>query len=87
MADISFTAPPGQVTALVGASGAGKTTLIKLLLRFYDPDRGRISLDGHDLRDLDPRQLRANIAVVLQETLLLDGTVAENILARRCWPR
>lgn len=83
VADISFTAPPGQVTALVGASGAGKTTLIKLLLRFYDPDRGRISLDGHDLRDLDPRQLRANIAVVLQETLLLDGTVAENILAGR----
>ena len=80
---ISFTALPGQTTALVGPSGAGKTTLIKLLLRFYDPDRGEISLDGHDLRDLDPAQLRANIAVVLQETLLLDGTIADNILAGR----
>ena len=83
VAGISFAALPGQTTALVGPSGAGKTTLIKLLLRFYDPARGRISLDGHDLRDLDPRQLRASIAVVLQETLLLDGTVAENILAGR----
>jgi ATP-binding cassette, subfamily B, bacterial len=83
VSDISFAALPGQTTALVGVSGAGKTTLIKLLLRFHDPDRGQINLDGHDLRDLDPRQLRANIAVVLQETLLLDGTVAENILAGR----
>jgi ATP-binding cassette subfamily B protein len=81
--DIGFTARPGQTTALVGASGAGKTTLMKLLLRFYDPTDGRITLDGHDLRDLDPRQLRANIAIVLQETLLLDGTIAENILAGR----
>jgi ATP-binding cassette, subfamily B, bacterial len=83
LAGIGFTALPGQATALVGASGAGKSTLIKLLLRLHDPDSGRISLDGHDLRDLDPQQLRANIAVVLQETLLLDGTVAENILAGR----
>ncbi len=83
VAGISFTALPGQTTALVGPSGAGKTTLIKLLLRFCDPTRGRISLDGHDLRDLDPKQLRANIAVVLQETLLLDGTIADNILAGR----
>ena len=83
VAGISFAALPGQVTALVGASGSGKTTLVKLLLRLYDPASGSISLDGHDLRDLDPRQLRANIAIVLQETLLLDGTVAENILAGR----
>ena len=54
VAGVSFAALPGQTTALVGASGAGKTTLIKLLLRFYDPARGQISLDGHDLRDLDP---------------------------------
>jgi ATP-binding cassette subfamily B protein len=78
---LSFTAQPGQTTAIVGASGAGKTTLLKLLLRFYDPTAGRITLDGHDLRDLDPDQLRANIAIVLQETLLLDGTIADNIRA------
>ncbi|NMH95512.1 ABC transporter ATP-binding protein [Pseudonocardia bannensis] len=83
LTDVGFSAPPGTITALVGASGAGKTTLTKLLLRFYDPAQGRITLDGHDLRELDPAQLRANIAVVLQETLLLDGTVAENILAGR----
>jgi ATP-binding cassette subfamily B protein len=80
---ISFTALPGQTTAIVGASGAGKTTMLKLLLRFYDPTAGRITLDGHDLRDLDPEQLRTNIAIVLQETLLLDGTVADNIRAGR----
>jgi ATP-binding cassette, subfamily B, bacterial len=80
---ISFTAEPGQTTAIVGASGAGKTTLLKLLLRFYDPTAGHINLDGIDLRDLDPEALRANIAIVLQETLLLDGTIAENILAGR----
>lgn len=83
LTDVSCTAFPGQTTAVVGISGAGKSTLTKLLLRFYDPARGRITLDGHDLRDLDPEQLRANIAIVLQETLLLDGTVAENILAGR----
>jgi ATP-binding cassette, subfamily B, bacterial len=80
---VSFTAQPGQTTAIVGASGAGKTTLLKLLLRFYDPTTGRITLDGHDLRELDPDELRANIAIVLQETLLLDGTIAENIRAGR----
>ncbi|MGH3836916.1 MAG: ABC transporter ATP-binding protein, partial [Pseudonocardiaceae bacterium] len=80
---VSFTALPGQTTAIVGASGAGKTTLLKLLLRFYDPTSGRITLDGHDLRHLDPEQLRANIAIVLQETLLLDGTIADNIRAGR----
>ena len=83
MDQISFTALPGHTTAIVGASGAGKTTLLKLLLRFYDPTTGRITLDGHDLRELDPDQLRANIAIVLQETLLLDGTIAENIRAGR----
>jgi ATP-binding cassette subfamily B protein len=81
--EISFTALPGQTTAIVGASGAGKTTLFKLLLRLYDPSTGHITLDGTDLRALDPAQLRANIAVVLQETLLLDATIAENILAGR----
>jgi ATP-binding cassette subfamily B protein len=80
---VSFTAQPGQITAIAGASGAGKTTLLKLLLRFYDPTSGRVTLDGHDLRELDPEVLRANIAIVLQETLLLDGTIADNILAGR----
>ncbi|OLM18384.1 MULTISPECIES: ABC transporter ATP-binding protein [unclassified Pseudonocardia] len=81
--DIGFTAAPGETTAIVGASGAGKTTLMKLLLRFYDPTEGRITLDGHDLRDLDPHALRGAVAIVLQETLLLDGTIEENILAGR----
>jgi ATP-binding cassette subfamily B protein len=82
---VSFSADPGTTTALVGLSGAGKSTLARLLLRLrlYDPTRGRITLDGHDLRDLDPAELRANIAIVLQETLLLDATVAENIRAGR----
>jgi ABC-type multidrug transport system fused ATPase/permease subunit len=81
--DITFTAQPGHTTAIVGASGAGKTTLLKLLLRFYDPTHGHITLDGTDLRTLDPTELRTHIAIVLQETLLLDGTIAENILAGR----
>jgi ATP-binding cassette, subfamily B, bacterial len=81
--DVSFTAQPGQTTAIVGASGSGKTTLLKLLLRFYDPTAGKITLDGHDLRELQPDDLRANIAIVLQETLLLDGTIADNIRAGR----
>ena len=80
---VGFTAEPGQTTAIVGASGAGKTTMLKLLLRFYDPTAGKITLDGTDLRELDPEELRANIAIVLQETLLLDGTIEENILAGR----
>jgi ABC-type multidrug transport system fused ATPase/permease subunit len=80
---VSFTATPGQTTAIVGASGAGKTTLLKLLLRFYDPMSGRITLDGFDLREFDPHELRANIAIVLQETLLLDGSIADNIRAGR----
>lgn len=80
---VSFCALPGQTTAVVGASGAGKSTLTKLLLRFYDPTHGRILLDGIDLQAVDLDALRANIAIVLQETLLLDGTIADNILAGR----
>ncbi|WP_243788632.1 ABC transporter ATP-binding protein [Saccharopolyspora gloriosae] len=79
--DVNVTADPGERVAIVGASGAGKSTLTKLLLRFYDPDRGSISLDDTDLRELDPKELRSKIAIVLQETLLLDGTIEENILA------
>jgi ABC-type multidrug transport system fused ATPase/permease subunit len=78
--DLRFMIDPGQKLAVVGASGAGKTTLTKLLLRFYDPDRGRITLDGVDLRELALGDLRRNLAAVLQETLVFDGTVRDNIL-------
>jgi ATP-binding cassette subfamily B protein len=77
--DLSFDVGPGEVIALVGPSGAGKSTVAKLLLRFYDPDAGSIRLDGHDLRDLNLHSLRENVAVLLQETLVFDGTVRENI--------
>jgi ATP-binding cassette, subfamily B, bacterial len=70
---------PGETLALVGPSGAGKSTLAKLLLRFYDPHFGRIMLDGRDLRDLTLASVRANIALLLQETLVFDGTIYENI--------
>ena len=77
--DVSFTAAPGQLIGVVGASGSGKSTLGKLLLRFYDPTCGTVTLDGHDLRDLRLKDLRRNVAVVMQETLVMDGTIAENI--------
>jgi ATP-binding cassette subfamily B protein len=70
---------PGETLALVGASGAGKTTLAKLLLRFFDPDAGRVTLDGIDLRDMALSDLRGNLAALLQETLVLDATVHDNI--------
>lgn len=77
--DISLEANPGEVTALVGPSGAGKTTLVTLLPRFYDPLAGRILLDGTDLRDLNVLSLRRAIGIVPQETQLFSGTIAENI--------
>jgi ABC-type multidrug transport system fused ATPase/permease subunit len=77
--DVSFRIEPGETLAIVGASGAGKTTILRLLLRFYDPASGRILLDGHDVRDLDLRSLRENIAIVLQESLVFSGTIRDNI--------
>ncbi|MBO1416395.1 ABC transporter ATP-binding protein [Streptomyces sp. FH025] len=79
LSGVSFTAAPGETVALVGTSGAGKSTVAKLLLRFYDPDQGAIRLDGHDLRGIGLSDLRDHVAVVLQETLVLHGTVRENI--------
>jgi subfamily B ATP-binding cassette protein MsbA len=78
--DISLEIAPGEVLALVGPSGAGKSTLFNLIPRFYDPTSGVIRLDGHDLRTLTIASLRANIAIVPQDTLLFSGTVRENIL-------
>jgi len=71
--------PAGQTIALVGSTGAGKTTLAKLISRFYDPSDGRVSLDGVDLRDLHPKDLRRAIVMVTQEAYLFSGTVADNI--------
>jgi ATP-binding cassette subfamily B protein len=70
---------PGETLALVGRSGAGKSTIAKLLLRFYDPTSGRVLFDGEDLRDLSLFSLRDNVAVLLQETLVFDGTIRDNI--------
>ena len=77
--DVSFTIPPGRLAALVGPSGAGKTTITYLVPRFYDPDAGRITLDGHDLRELDLRSLGEQIGMVTQETYLFHTTIRDNI--------
>ncbi|WP_423059063.1 ABC transporter ATP-binding protein [Brevibacterium linens] len=71
--------PAGQIVALVGATGAGKSTLVKLVTRFYDPSVGRITLDEVDLRDLDDGQLRSSVVMVTQESFLFAGTIADNI--------
>jgi ATP-binding cassette subfamily B protein len=83
LCDVSLRVEPGQTLALVGASGAGKSTVAKLLLRFYDPEHGAVYLDGADLRTLRLTDVRDHVAVVLQETLVLHGTVRENILYGR----
>jgi ATP-binding cassette, subfamily B, multidrug efflux pump len=77
--DISFTVEAGRKVALVGATGAGKTTVISLLARFYDVQRGRVTLDGVDVRALDPVALRGALALVLQDVHLFSGTIASNI--------
>jgi ATP-binding cassette subfamily B protein len=77
--DISFTIEPGQTVAIVGHTGAGKTTLTSLMMRFYDVTAGQILLDGVDLRELDLAALRQHFAVVLQDPFLFTGTLAENI--------
>jgi len=77
--DVSFTVSPGQSVALVGHTGSGKTTITNLLMRFYDAQKGRILLDGVDVRDWDLQSLRENFAVVLQDIFLFTGTVESNI--------
>ncbi len=77
--DISFEVKPGQVVGIVGPTGAGKSTLVSLLPRFYDPKGGRILLDGMETRELTLKSLREQVSIVLQEPLLFSGTIAENI--------
>ncbi|HET6897239.1 MAG TPA: ABC transporter transmembrane domain-containing protein, partial [Vicinamibacteria bacterium] len=77
--DIDFTVEPGRSVALVGATGAGKTSIISLLTRFYDVQQGRVTLDGVDVRALDPAQLRSSLALVLQDVHLFSGTITSNI--------
>lgn len=78
--NLSMKVDPGETVAIVGATGSGKSTLINLLERMYDPDSGRILLDGHDLRELDPQWLRNTVGLVMQEVYLVPGTIKENIL-------
>jgi ATP-binding cassette subfamily B protein len=77
--DLSFVVEPGQRVAIVGATGSGKTTIINLLLRFYDVQQGRITIDGVDIRDMDLHDLRALFALVLQDVHLFSGTIAGNV--------
>jgi ABC-type multidrug transport system fused ATPase/permease subunit len=79
LGDVSITVPPGQTVALVGATGAGKSTFAKLVARFYDPTDGRVLVDGHDLRTVKADSLRSQMGIVPQEAFLFSGTVADNI--------
>jgi ATP-binding cassette, subfamily B, bacterial len=77
--EVTLEVPPGQTLALVGATGAGKSTLAKLVARFYDPDAGRVLIDGHDLRDVTEKSLRSQLGIVPQESFLFSGTIRDNI--------
>jgi len=79
LSKVTFEAKPGERVALLGATGSGKTTIINLLPRFYDPSEGRITIDGYDLRDVTLDSLRSRIGIVLQETTLFSGSIRENI--------
>jgi ABC-type multidrug transport system fused ATPase/permease subunit len=76
---VTLLVPPGQTLALVGATGAGKSTLAKLVARFYDPNEGRVLIDGHDLRDVTENSLRSQLGIVPQESFLFSGTIRDNI--------
>src|SRR5205823_7286732 len=77
--DLSFSVEPGQTVAIVGPTGAGKTTLVNLIMRFYELGSGRILLDGVDIASLERAQLRSQIGMVLQDTWLFHGTIRDNI--------
>jgi ABC-type multidrug transport system fused ATPase/permease subunit len=79
LTDLNLAVPAGQTVALVGTTGAGKTTIAKLIARFYDPSSGSVTLDGVDLRDLAQSELRRHVVMVTQENFMFDGTVADNI--------
>ena len=79
LADVNLHVPPGQTVALVGETGAGKSTFAKLVARFYDPTEGRVLVDGHDLRDVTMHSLRSQMGIVPQEAFLFSGTIGENI--------
>lgn len=79
LVEVSFTVEPGQTVGIVGPTGAGKSTLLALIPRFYDPSAGRITLGGHDLRNLDRAELRRALAIVFQETFLFSASIAENV--------
>ena len=81
--DINLTIQPGQLVALIGRTGSGKTSLANLLLRFYDPNQGAVRIGDTDIREVSSRDLRANIAVVTQETLLFNDTIRNNIALGR----
>ena len=81
--EVDLTIPPGQTVALVGATGAGKSTFAKLVARFYDPTRGRVLVDGHNLREVTQRSLRSQLGIVPQEGYLFSGTVRDNIVFGR----
>ncbi|MEA2333033.1 MAG: ATP-binding cassette, subfamily bacterial [Thermoleophilaceae bacterium] len=79
LCEVDLHIPPGQTVALVGATGAGKSTLAKLVARFYDPDHGSVRVDGHDLRDVTEHSLRSQLGIVPQEGFLFSGTIRDNI--------
>ena len=79
LVDVSMTVRPGETVALVGSSGSGKTSLVNLIPRFYEPTAGRLFIDGHDITTLTLQSLRAQIALVSQDVMLFDDTVAANI--------